>query len=849
MCSRQGRILTTWLGTGLLSVTAATGDVELAGRADQAAMMEVGQARVTVLTPTLLRLEWSADGVFEDRPSMFAVRRRLPVPQYAYRWDRKRVEIDTGRVRLTYQTDGGRFDASNLRIELVGDASHRQWHPGLENAGNLGGTVRTLDACRGPMDLGEGVLSRDGWYLLDDTTRLLLDGQPPWPTPRTDGDRLDWYFFGYGDDYATGLADLTAVGGPIPLPPRFAFGSWYSRYWPYTSDDFLAIADGYRQRGYPLDVMVIDMDWHLDGWTGYTWNRKLIPDPEALLAGLHERGLHVTLNLHPHSGVGPQERAYPDFARAMGVDPESKAPIPFDVADPRYMENYFKLLHHPLEAQGVDFWWVDWQQQRTSKIPGLDPLPWLNHLHFNDRGRQTTGRRELSFSRWGGWGDHRHPIQFSGDTESTWKVLKFLVPFTATAGNVGAAYWSHDLGGHWSDGGRISPELYARWLQLGAFTAAMRVHSTRDPENDRRPWIYGPEFERAAHAAYELRYRLLPYVYTMARKTYETGLPLCRPMYLHHPTEPEAYEVPGQFYFGDDLIVAAATEPGRGRTKVADVIVWLPEGPWYDLTTNIRYDGPGEFLIKVPLDRIPVFVRGGRPIPMQPPGKLNTAGPLEPLVIRIYPGPASETVLYEDDGKSAEYQQPGGFAKTRIAYRPESEDRAAEVIIEPREGTYRGMAGERSLLVEFGSALEPVTVTVDGEVAAQRDRDSFTVADVAEAIWSYARGLVVAVRTPKRPIDRRTTVGIQLPAHPQRLATARRVLAARAGFEENWRRQLDDEQLQKLGLKAGPCAVDVNDPESPQKLMRCLTAAQSELGLLEGPAVEALYGGAIREAG
>jgi len=840
---------------GFLAVTApALARFEPKGTAHPEAVVVMDQARFTVLTPTLLRLEYAPDGVFEDRPSLLAVVRALPVPPFTRTQDGGALVIETERLRLRYGPNGEPFSPANLRIEVLGPQDPVRWTPGTPNEGNLGGTVRTLDGCRGPLDLGEGVLSTDGWYLLDDSASVVLEGEPrPWPTPRPEGERTDWYFFGYGRDYATALSDLTAVGGEIPLPPRFTFGSWYSRYWPYSSEDFLAIADGYHQRGYPLDVMVIDMDWHLAGWTGYTWNRTLIPDPQALLDELHERGLKVTLNLHPHSGVGSHEAAYPAFARAMGVDPAGKQRIPFDIADPRYVESYFKLLHHPLEAQGVDFWWVDWQQEHTTKIAGLDPLPWLNHLHFHDRGREGTGRRCLAFSRWGGWGNHRYPIQFSGDTESTWEVLRFLATFTSTAGNVGAAFWSHDLGGHWSSTGRIDAELYARWLQLGAFSASMRVHSTRDPANDRRPWIYGDQFEQAAHAAYDLRYRLLPYVYTMARRTHDTGLPLNRPMYLHHPDEPEAYQQPGQFYFGDDLIVAPAAEPGRGPGRMVDVEVWLPEGDWYDLTTHMRYEGPGEVLAKVPLDRIPAFVRGGRPIPMHAPGRLNTREPLDPLVVRVYPGPAGETVLYEDDGVSPDYRQPDGFSQTRLTFTPSTDPQEGgfELLIHPADGSYRGMPAARDVIVEVGRVPGPLGVEVNGRRitgAAQADQPG--VAHDPDA-------LLATVRLPRARTDARTAVRFLYPAGLQEAFESPLVtLEPRVA---DWQVQASVEHPADVPTQRQQevAAEAASKPSAERAAALAARLAEARvLDLLEhtgtlpearrGPAVEALLGAALR---
>ncbi len=201
----------------------------------------------------------------------------------------------------------------------------------------------------------------------------------------------DWYFFGYGHDYAGALAEYMRFGGKIPLIPRFVLGAWWSRYWAYSTQDMKDIVAGFEQHGLPLDVFIIDMDWHLPNtWTGYSWNRNLIPDPPALLDWLHKKGLKVTLNLHPAQGVQHFEDAYPEFARQMGLDPASQQDIPFRITDKRFVRSYFELLHHPMEDMGVNFWWMDWQQGDLSEMKGLDPLVWLNHIHFQDR-RATAG--------------------------------------------------------------------------------------------------------------------------------------------------------------------------------------------------------------------------------------------------------------------------------------------------------------------------------------------------------------------------------------------------------------------------------------------------------------------------
>ncbi|MCC7292893.1 MAG: hypothetical protein IT449_12600 [Phycisphaerales bacterium] len=670
------------------------------GIAAEGAVVRGDHARITVLTPTLLRLEYDPDARFEDRPSFFALHRRHEPPRFSVRQVDDLLVVQTDNLRLKYKLGSGFFTADNLSIGFSPDfqpnragqeamlpspptrASEprmsRHWRPGDTNRRNLGGTVRTLDNCRGAIRLDDGLLSRDGWFLLDDTRTPVFTRD--WVEARLGDGRRDWYFFGYGLDYKQALRDLVTVSGRVPVPPPFVFGNWYSRYWPYSAEDYRRLVEEFAERDFPLDVLVMDMDWHRPGWTGYSWNRDLIPDPDGLLKFFKDRGLAVTLNLHPASGVHPHEDAYVAFARTMGADPAEGRPIPFDCTSPRFMRAYFGLLHHPLERQGVDFWWLDWQQQKTSAISRLDPLMWLNHLHYHNLsaapGRETQasdqrtstderqggaltanrpsedrlagdrlvgdglmgdrlssrscGKPPLIFSRWGGWGSQRYPIQFSGDAESTWDVLKFQVKLTATAGNAGCVYWSHDIGGHWSLEGRCNPELFVRWLQFGALSPILRVHSTRDPLNDRRPWLDGEPYASAARKAHHLREALRPHLLQLAHECHDTGTPLCRPMYMEYPACKAAYAAEHQYLLGADMLVVPVTTPGdpaahSTRTRDAQgrdgargaggaggaawARCWLPEGEWIEWETATHYTGPVWLTFEVDLDALLIFLR------------------------------------------------------------------------------------------------------------------------------------------------------------------------------------------------------------------------------------------------
>jgi len=497
--------------------------------------------RFTVLTPRVVRLEYDPDGEFEDRPSQRIWYRDQPVPEFDVEEGSGRVRIATDELAVEYDIGAGGFTEESLSIELR-DGGER-WQYGDE-AADLGGALRTVDAVKGATDLGEGLVSREGWAVLEDDSLVFDDDGWLEERGRADGYE-DRYFFGYGDDYRAVLRDLTALAGDVPMVPRWALGNWWSRYWRYSQSELRGLMEEFRDRGLPLSVCMIDMDWHVIdneyhyGWTGWTWNEELFPDPPEFVDWLHESGLRTGVNLHPAQGVHPHEEQYEPFAEHMGIDPGTEAPVEFDAADTQFLSGYFEHVIRPMERRdGVDFWWIDWQQWDESPgLAGLDPLWALNHLHALDRTRD--GRRPFILSRWPGIGGHRYPVQFSGDHYSLWESLQFQPYLTATSANVNCGWWSHDVGGH--TGGTGDPigfgELYARWTQFGVLSPVNRIHTTKDRFIDKRPWTFGADIAGAVGDALRFRHALVPYLYTMARRNHERGYPLIEPLYYDHPHE------------------------------------------------------------------------------------------------------------------------------------------------------------------------------------------------------------------------------------------------------------------------------------------------------------------------
>jgi len=729
--------------------------------ADSRAVVTFGNARFTVLTPRLIRMEWAENGRFEDRATLAVVNRKLDVPPFKVKKSGSKVVISTGEVTLTY-LNTGKFSGDNLKVEFVtADPGSKKgmrkvvWKPGMDASGNLLGTTRTLDKCDGlstvePYD--PGVISRDGWAVIDESTRPVLDSNGSdwgeWVEERDGTDRCDLYIFAYGHDYKAALSDFTKIAGKIPLPPKYAFGYWWSRYWQYSDFEFVDLAKMIRSLDIPIDVMVIDMDWHETwslrkkgapkdefgqriGWTGYTWQKQLFPSPANFLADIRNLDMKTSLNLHPASGIQPYEECYERFVKdytsrtseydgPQGYEDKdgNKVPVPFRISDMNWTDAYFNSVIHPLEDMGVDFWWLDWQQWKYSKyMPSLNNTFWLNWTFFNDKVRRLKSQgkeaeRPMIYHRWGGLGSHRYQIGFSGDTYDTWEVLGYLPYFTSTASNVGYGYWGHDIGGHMQKKPHpTDPEMYTRWLQYGVFTPIFKTHSTKTADIERRIWTF-PEYFGTMREAIRLRYTLSPYIYNAAREAYDTGVSMCRPMYYDYPEDDEAYGMKQQYMFGDDILATVLDKPADKVTGLTEREIWFPEGnDWYDMATGAMIEGGKRAVLHYTINENPYYVKAGAIIPMASPAIRSLQEQNNEIYLFIAPGEGeSNTLLYEDDGKTQAYGTD--YAVTRIS-KSSTADRLT-LTVSPREGSYNGIAPERKVRIILDGILPPKCVKVNG---------------------------------------------------------------------------------------------------------------------------------------
>ena len=693
------------------------------------------QVRFTVISEGAVRMEYAPDGQFTDNKSFMAVNRDYEPVDYKVKqgsW----IEITTPVLKLRYKKGSGEFTDKNLVITSASkkkDAFRFTWKPGMKQQQNLKGTFRTLDGYDGDvrtfdtpegkkgehMEIEDGIIARDGWTLIDDSKSLLFDGDPKWEwvTERKNTNGQDWYFMAYGTDYKRALKDYTRFAGKMPLPPRYAFGYWWSRYWLYSDKEVRNLAKDLRNYGFPLDVLVIDMDWHYTekdrgGWTGWTWNKELFPNYRRLLKDLNDDNLKVTLNLHPADGVNWYEEKYPEVARAMGVDPATKQRIDWLGSDKKFMTTMFDKILNPMMADGVDFWWLDWQQHiYDRKLTTLKNTWWTSRCFFTNM-QQYTEKRPMIYHRWSGLGNHRYQVGFSGDAIITWKSLDFQPYFNHTASNVLYGYWSHDLGGHMGGIDRVDPEMYTRWMQFGAMSPIMRTHSTKNIKLKKEPWVFDYDITLVLRNTVRQRYTMAPYIYSMARRAYDDAIALCRPMYYDYPKAQEAYDFRNEYMFGDQMLVSPITSPMTGTYSVQKT--WLPEGEWFELATGTLLKGGSTVERTYAIDEYPIFVKAGAVLPFYTDKVQNLQGNDEDVVVAVFPGAEGGSFsMYEDNGDDQKYATE--YATTALTSRVEGNE--LTVTIGARKGSYKDMPAQRRFSVKVYNRFLPIAATVNGKPA------------------------------------------------------------------------------------------------------------------------------------
>jgi len=686
--------------------------------------------RITYLTSRLIRVE---SGAFTDLASYTVWFRNFEAGNMEVTQQGRKILVETDDVIYTIKNSKPYSvyfkDTKNTEI--------------FSKQKNLKGTRRTLDGTFGRIPLENGFITENGAYLLDDSKTMLINEKGNF-VPR-ESNSNDYYAFAYGKNYRETIKAFYKISSHAPLIPRYALGVWWSRYHAYTQKEYLDLMARFKAENIPLTVATVDMDWHWVkkedikdkfgvkyegcgsyGWTGYSWNTDLFPDYKEFLKKLKADNLHITLNLHPADGVHSYEDMYEDMAKAVGVDAKTKQKVKFKCGSDDFWNAYFDVLHKHYEKDGVDFWWIDWQQGKKSDIKGLDPLNALNHYHYFDNAED--GRMPMILSRYAGFGSHRYPLGFSGDTAINWKVLDFQPYFTANAANVAYTWWSHDIGGHHQ--GYRNDDLYLRWLQFGVFSPIMRLHSTAIELLGKEPWKYKSEVYKCAKEWLNLRHKMIPYLFTMDYRTHKNGIALCEPMYYSYPENKYAYNVPNQYMFGSELMVCPITKPQHKELNMGSVDVWIPQGRWTDIFTNLSYEGEKCLTLFRDIDTIPVLAKEGAIIPLSADKGNKTDNP-DSFEIWAYSGNGSFTLI--EDNSKTDYDEHRAETKFEMTYSDNKltftiNSAKGDLSVIPQKRNYRVIikdliADGKQLVFDFNNAdiSKTHTQTINNAVRIEKE--------------------------------------------------------------------------------------------------------------------------------
>lgn len=548
------------------------------------------------------------------------------------------------------------------------------------------------------------------------------------------------YYFMFGNDFKEIIANYVKLTGKPIMPPKWALGWSQSRGMLVNEELTRKIANEYRQREIPIDIIYQDIGW-VDGLQTFDWREDRYEDPEKMLQDLANEGFKVIVSQDPVISQATEEQWREANEKGYLVKDQRTGeaydmPWPWggnagvvDFSDPKVADWWGKLQQKPLDA-GVKGFWTDMGEPAWSNEESTDRLQMKHHLGMHSEIHNVYGflwdkvvteqfekrnpnQRVFQMTRAAYAGMQRYTFGWSGDSGNGrdvtdgWENLADQVPMSLSAGLGLIPFWTTDISGYCgeiTDYDEFS-ELYVRWLQFGVFNPLSRAH--HEGNNAVEPWLFGEEAETISKKAIELKYQLHPYIYTYAREAYDTGLPIMRPLLLEYPGDEETYSLDGQFLFGEEFLVAPVVEEGATIKKV-----YLPKGVWRDYNDpHNSFQGGTYIEYNAPLDIIPIFVKEGAIIPKMPIMPYIGAMENAPVIFEVFPsGKPSEFLFYEDEGTTNDYKE-GDYSKTLVESRKFSKD--IELVIHAPEGPYK--TEDRNFWVEIYLKEKPGKIHLDGK--------------------------------------------------------------------------------------------------------------------------------------
>ena len=662
--------------------------------------------RFTVLSESLIRLEYNNDGIFEDRPTELAWYRNMDPVKYDLKENNTKLEIETSFFKLTYVKEknfsGTKLNPiSNLKVELKG--TDKIWYYGHPEVRNYGYPSSSIDDNDNKIVMKKGLYSLDGFASIDDSSSNIIDENGVM-IPR-ENKEIDIYLFMYMNNYQVCLTDYFNLTGYPTLIPRYALGNWWSKNKKYTSESLKELIEKFNDKDIPLSVVLLDKDWHyrtdkdkkLD--TGFTFDSGCFFNPSNLISYLHSKGIRLGVNINPIEGFYYFEDKFEEICKYLEKD--KNGVVPFNVLSPVCMDVYFKLLINPLNSMGIDLFWLSTR--------GYNNLNILKHYQFLNQSSDVQ-KRPLLISRNSDLCEHRYPVVYSGKSVVGWDTLKKYVFYNITSSNIGCPMYAHDIGGTYK--GVENNELYTRFVQLGVFSPILKFSSDESKYYHREPWKWSFKTYKICKDYLTLRHRMIPYLYSEAYKYHSSGKMMIEPLYYKYQNYYDDDNYKNEFYFCSDMFICPILSQKDFLMNRVVQKIFLPDGIWYDFQTGKKYVGNAKYIQFYREEEYPIFVREGAIIPLvnyKYEGNINSTNPPKNMEILIYPGRSNSYKLYEDDGISQYYKQ-GYYIISSMDY--EYKKGEVSFTIKPVDGRTEIVPEFRNYCICFKNMKEPDAIDV-----------------------------------------------------------------------------------------------------------------------------------------
>jgi alpha-D-xyloside xylohydrolase len=707
--------------------------------------MGTGTLKIQVCSDSIIRVLYSPTATFPQRTDYVVIKQNWPAAKWTMQSTDDAVTLSTSLLKLTVtRKDGAIAYAEATGTPLVQEASRRLTpetvngedtyrvesflsiygsHEGLYGLGQHQAGVwnyrgESVDISQDNTNISVPLmLSSKGYGIFwNSTARSRFNNRFPnyLYISSEVADVIDYYFL-YGPEFDKIIGSYRELTGEAPMFGKWAYGFWQCKNRYRSQEEILSVAKKYRDLHIPVDNIVQDWFW---------WNRKgefvfnkNYPDPKGMIDQLHQENFHLMISIWPFFEPGSANYDYME-KKGWFVDKFKYAKPPFhtsgmavyDATNPEARKYYWDQVNKGLFSIGADAWWMDTTEPETEgqernilldhKLAVGSGNRYLNAYPLFDTEAVYQGQRSASdkkrvfiLSRSAFAGSQRNGVTaWSGDIVSDWLNFRRQIPAGLNFSLSGGPYWTTDIGG-FVVGSPTSPafrELFIRWFQYGTFNPILRVHGTRIPDENEL-WSYGPDAQAILVNFDRLRYRMLPYIYSLAWKTTSEAYTPMRPLVMDFRGDEQAENIGNQFMYGPAFLVNPVTEP-----EISTRPVYLPKTTWYDFWTGTVSEG-GRFINAItPLDRLPLYVRAGSIVPLGPDEEWSTEKPADPIELRIYAGADGDFTLYEDENDNYNYEKDV-YATIPLHW----DNKAQTLTIGERKGQFPGMLENRSFRVVF----------------------------------------------------------------------------------------------------------------------------------------------------